>query len=46
MQRLLGYAHEAELISLALHPSDEARTLYADLGFNVADEVLIHLTQG
>jgi GNAT superfamily N-acetyltransferase len=41
MTHLLRFAEEANLISLSLHPSDEARDLYASLGFESVDEMLL-----
>lgn len=43
--RLLSYAREVELVSLSLHPSDEARSLYAAAGFEAADEMVLRLTE-
>ena len=43
MERLLAYARGERLISLTLHPSDEARALYASLGFTAADEMRLSL---
>jgi GNAT superfamily N-acetyltransferase len=44
MERLLAYARDEQLISLALHPSHDARPLYAALGFKAADEMLLRFT--
>jgi GNAT superfamily N-acetyltransferase len=44
MERILTFAREAKLISLALHPSEPARPLYAALGFDAADEMTLNLT--
>ena len=41
MNEAIAFAREAKLISLVLHPSDEARPLYASLGFGEADEMLL-----
>lgn len=41
MERIVVYARESNLISLSLHPSDQARRLYAALGFEVADEMTL-----
>jgi GNAT superfamily N-acetyltransferase len=46
MERLIAHAREVQLISLALHPSDAARPLYAALGFEPADEMLLRFTRG
>jgi ribosomal protein S18 acetylase RimI-like enzyme len=43
MDALLAYARDAGLISLSLHPSDEARALYVSLGFTAADEMRLNL---
>ena len=45
MDELMRYAREAGLIFLALHPSDEARPLYASLGFVQADEMALRLSE-
>ena len=45
LERLLGYAREALLVSLSLHPSEEGRNLYTSFGFQNADEMLLRLTQ-
>ena len=44
MDAVLEYAHGAALIQLTLHPSDEARPLYASLGFTALDEMGLRLT--
>jgi ribosomal protein S18 acetylase RimI-like enzyme len=44
MERILSYAREATLVSLSLHPSNEARKLYGGLGFVAADEMLIRFS--
>jgi GNAT superfamily N-acetyltransferase len=44
MAEVLTYARERAFISLTLHPSDEARPLYATLGFEPADEMVLRLT--
>jgi GNAT superfamily N-acetyltransferase len=46
MHRLVAFAREQQLISLALHPSEQARPLYAALGFKAADEMLLRFTRG
>jgi GNAT superfamily N-acetyltransferase len=46
MGRLLAVARDEQLIFLALHPSDEARALYATLGFQTAEEMLLRFTPG
>jgi GNAT superfamily N-acetyltransferase len=43
MEHLLEYAREIKLVSLTLHSSDEARPLYAALGFEAADEMVLRL---
>lgn len=43
MEGLLAYARERRLISLSLHPSDEARGLYESLGFATANEMRLDL---
>jgi GNAT superfamily N-acetyltransferase len=43
MEQLLGYARSASFIALTLHPSDEARALYGNLGFEAADEMTLRL---
>ena len=43
MDGLLAYARERGLISLSLHPSDDARGLYASLGFEAANEMRLSL---
>ncbi len=44
MEHILGYSRDVALVSLTLHPSDQARSLYATLGFRAADEMLLRLT--
>jgi GNAT superfamily N-acetyltransferase len=44
MAELSGYARAAMLIRLVLHPSDDARPLYASLGFEQLDEMGLRLT--
>ena len=46
MQYILDIARSAQLISLSLHPSDPARSLYAALGFEAADEMTLRLAPG
>jgi GNAT superfamily N-acetyltransferase len=43
MAEIAGYARTAALIGLKLHPSDEARPLYAALGFEPLDEMGMRL---
>ena len=43
VERLLEWARSERLISLSLHPSEEARPLYTSLGFVAADEMQIRL---
>lgn len=43
MDRILAFARDAQLIGLSLHPSDQARGLYAALGFEAADEMMLRL---
>jgi GNAT superfamily N-acetyltransferase len=44
MAEIMAYARAAMLIRLTLHPSDEARPLYAALGFEDLDEMGLRLT--
>lgn len=44
VEHLIAFARDAQLISLMLHPSDGARPLYAALGFQAADEMLLRFT--
>ncbi len=44
MKLLLEDARAANLISLSLRPSDEARALYGAVGFSSADEMMLKLT--
>jgi GNAT superfamily N-acetyltransferase len=44
MDALIAYAREAQLIFLALHPSDDARPLYEAMGFGAADELTLRLS--
>jgi GNAT superfamily N-acetyltransferase len=44
MERLMEHARTASLIRLTLHPSDEARPLYAAMGFSDLDEMGLRLT--
>jgi GNAT superfamily N-acetyltransferase len=46
MDELIAYARAARFIRLTLHPSDEARSLYAGLGFVALDEMGLRLTTG
>jgi GNAT superfamily N-acetyltransferase len=43
MEALLADARALRLIALTLHPSDEARALYASLGFTPGDEMLLRM---
>lgn len=43
MEGLMAYAREERLVSLSLHPSDEARGLYESLGFEAANEMRLLL---
>jgi GNAT superfamily N-acetyltransferase len=45
MHEAIAFAREAKLIFLALHPSDEARPLYASMGFAEADEMLLRFSR-
>lgn len=44
MAGVMEYARAAMLIRLTLHPSDDARPLYASLGFDRLDEMGLRLT--
>jgi GNAT superfamily N-acetyltransferase len=44
MEALLADARALRLISLTLHPSDEARALYASMGFTAGDEMLLRVS--
>ena len=44
MERIMEYARAAALIRLTLHPSDEARPLYAALGFSALDEMGLRIS--
>jgi GNAT superfamily N-acetyltransferase len=44
MQQLLDYARGAGFLALTLHPSDDARPLYTNFGFEAADEMTLRLT--
>jgi GNAT superfamily N-acetyltransferase len=44
MERIVAFARESKLITLTLHPSDDARSLYAGMGFEAADEMVLRLT--
>jgi ribosomal protein S18 acetylase RimI-like enzyme len=46
MAAILDHARSESLIRLVLHPSDEARPLYASLGFAPLDEMGLRLTAG
>ena len=41
MEHVMAYARAHALVALTLHPSDEARPLYASLGFIAADEMTL-----
>ena len=43
MKAIVAYARAVPLIRLVLHPSDDARPLYADLGFSGLDEMGLRL---
>jgi GNAT superfamily N-acetyltransferase len=45
MEALLAEARALRLISLTLHPSDEARALYASMGFTSGDEMGLRLSE-
>lgn len=45
MAEALAFARETQLIFLALHPSDDARPLYASMGFQDADEMLLRFAR-
>jgi GNAT superfamily N-acetyltransferase len=44
MDRVIAYARASALIRLTLHPSDEARPLYAALGFSPLDEMGLRIS--
>jgi GNAT superfamily N-acetyltransferase len=44
MDHVMEYARAAMLIRLTLHPSDEARPMYAALGFEPLDEMGLRLS--
>ncbi|HEV3088679.1 MAG TPA: GNAT family N-acetyltransferase [Candidatus Elarobacter sp.] len=44
MDAVVAYAQEAKLIFLSLHPSDDARPLYAAMGFTQGDEMLLRFS--
>jgi GNAT superfamily N-acetyltransferase len=44
MLELIDYARTAMLVRLVLHPSDDARPLYAALGFTQQDEMALPLS--
>ncbi|HYW54703.1 MAG TPA: GNAT family N-acetyltransferase [Dongiaceae bacterium] len=46
MAEIMDHARAAPLIRLVLHPSDEARPLYEELGFAPLDEMGLRLTAG
>ncbi len=46
MHEIVAYARTAPLIRLVLHPSDDARPLYAGLGFSALDEMGLRLGDG
>ena len=43
MERILAHARAEALIRLSLHPSDDARPLYRNLGFTELDEMGLRL---
>ncbi len=43
MHELLDYARSALFVRLVLHPSEEGRALYAELGFRPVDEMALRL---
>ena len=45
MAEIVDYAHAAMLIRLMLHPSEEARPLYASLGFVQLDQMGLRLSE-
>ncbi len=45
VNRLVDHARAVPLISVVLHPSDEARALYLSLGFEPADELQLRFTK-
>jgi GNAT superfamily N-acetyltransferase len=44
VEEIIAYAREHAFIRLTLHPTDEARSLYAALGFVAVDEMALRLT--
>jgi GNAT superfamily N-acetyltransferase len=44
--RIVEHARTAPLISLVLHPTDQARALYLSLGFESADEMMLRFRRG
>jgi GNAT superfamily N-acetyltransferase len=46
MAEVLAHARTAPLIRLVLHPTDDARPLYAALGFTALDEMALRLADG
>lgn len=44
MNEAIAFARATNLVFLALHPSDDARPLYASMGFVDADEMLMRFT--
>jgi GNAT superfamily N-acetyltransferase len=45
MERILDYARASQLVSVSLHPSDDARPLYSSLGFHAANEMLLRIDE-
>lgn len=45
MAEIVDYAHAAMLIRLMLHPSEEARPLYASLGFEQLDQMGLQVSE-
>jgi GNAT superfamily N-acetyltransferase len=46
MRCIVAFARDAHLIALVLRPSENARALYAQLGFEPSGELLLRFTQG
>ncbi len=44
MDAILTHARDSALVAVTLHPSDDARPLYAALGFEAADEMVLRRT--
>jgi GNAT superfamily N-acetyltransferase len=45
MDAILACARQEALVAVTLHPSDDARPLYAALGFEAADEMILRRPQ-